>query len=311
MKIQKILVPVDFSNFSKKALEFALFWGDEFGADITLIHVNTMFHKHFDREAFSREYLAIVEEQEAHIREWMSEHNHLMLQGSLELEVLEGASAANEILKYISTHEFDLVFMGTHGRTGAKHLLMGSVAEKVTRLSPAPVMTIHQDMENFKIDNILVPVDFSDYNKPLLSRAVEIAAIFDAKIHMLHVIEHPNFDSFQWFTEELKHYFEIDDEKIKALVAHMKSYVENPVDVDIEYAVIQTGQAYEEIVSYSKDNQIDLVMMATRGFSKFEYFWTFGSTTERVVRLAPCPVLAIRQDVLTESIPATEEMENY
>ncbi len=308
MKFKKILVPVDFSPDSKKALEYAQLWGGEFGADITLLHVNTLFHKHFNKEAFAEEYRKIVAEQEQHIQKWMQEHAHLMLQGSLNVELTQGASAANEILKFISTHHFDLVFMGTHGRTGAKHLLLGSVAEKVSRLSPVPVITTHREMEKLDIQKILVPIDLSDNDKLLVRQTIEIAKVFDAQIHLLHVIEHPSIDSFQWITEDVKHYFEIDDEKVKQLVEFMKTYVDDPTEVDIRYEVVQTGRAYQEIVHYAKENHIDLITMVTRGFSKFEYFWTFGSTTERVVCLAPCPVLAVRQNALQEK--SSEIFEN-
>jgi nucleotide-binding universal stress UspA family protein len=304
MKIKKILVPVDFSEYSQKALEYALLWGDTFEADLTLLHVNTLFHKHFQYEALAEKYLDIIEKQEEHIHQWFKDHaiQTKLKEGSTDFKIQRGKSAAHEILKYISGHHFDLVVMGTHGRTGSKHLLLGSVAEKVSRLSPAPVLTTHIGVEKYGIQNILVPVELADFSKTLIEKAITLAKAFSAQIHLLHVIERgAPPDTFEWVIGEMREKLQFDPE-IKERVQNTLRYYLSDFDYqDNIFKIVKIGDPSREIVLYAQDNDIDLVLMATRGFSKFEYFWSWGSVTERVVRLASCPVLAIRQNILQET----------
>jgi len=295
MKIQRILAPVDFSAYSDKALEFALLWGEEFGAELTLLHVNTLLHEHFEYERMVQDCKGMVEQHEKRIRQWMEEHAHAKSgrKAQINYEVLKGASAPNSILHFISENKFDLVIMGTHGHTGLKHLFLGSVAEKVARLSPVPVLTVHRSVESYEIKKILVPVDFSEFSRPLVENAIAIAKTFDAKVHLMHVLERPTPTSFHWLVESVEPYFELDPEIRERISKTMQSYVDESVRERV-IEVIETGRAYEAIIDYARKNKIDLILMSTRGFSRFDYFWLWGSTTERVVRLAPCSVMTER-----------------
>ena len=302
MNIQKILVPVDFSEYSNRALEYALLWGETFGAELTLVHVNTLFHEHYDYQHFIDRYQQILEEEERQLHEWMQAHAVKAAERKVELkyEILKGRSAANTLLKYLQDHAFDLVVMGTHGRSGIKHLLLGSVAEKISRLSPYPVLTTHKDIEKFQVKQILVPVDFSDYSRQATRNAVAMAKEFDAHIHLLHVFERANAAHFRWMPEDVRAYFDIDSELRERILDELREYKDNSV-ANWTLEVIEEGHAYHEIITYAREKDIDLIVMATRGFNKFEYFWMWGSTTEKVVRLAPCPVLTTRWQPASQS----------
>lgn len=315
MKIRKILVPVDFSAYSDKALEFALLWGEKFGAELTLLHVNTLFHEHFDYERLAQDSQKTINQHEHNIQQWIKEHAHSKSDRKTRInyEVVKGASAPSSILQFITGNKFDLVIMGTHGHTGLKHLFLGSVAEKVTRLSPVPVITVHRSLDNYAIKKILAPVDFSEFSRPLVENAIAIAKTFDARIHLMHVLERPMPTSFNWLVEEVEPYFELDPEMRERISNTMQSYVDESVRERV-IEVIETGRAYEAIIDYARENKIDLIVMSTRGFSKFNYFWLWGSTTERVVRLAPCSVMTERSanmDQLSEIVFAEDADLNY
>lgn len=299
MRIKKILIPVDFSEFSEIALKYALLWGEAFSAELTLLHVNTLFHEHFEYDMLIERYREEIDQQETQIRKWMREHDLHVGRSKVRLnfEVLRSRSAAGSILDFITEEKFDLVVMGTHGRTGARHLFLGSVAEKVARLSPVPVFTTHKDMEIRGIRRILVPVDFSDFSKTLVNSALEIGRVFDARVHLLHVLERLTVTSFRWMSENVWPYFRMDEDLRGRVTGMLRDLVGIPDDPRLVYDVVKAPHAYEAVVNYAGSQGVDLIVMGTRGFSKFDYFWLWGSTAERVLRLAPCPVLTERVGV--------------
>jgi len=143
-----------------------------------------------------------------------------------------------------------------------------------------------------KIKNILVPTDFSETFNHTLNYAVEIAKSMDATLHIIHVIEPIVFSSdivmTKYGLDELRNELEIyakkDLEKITALL--------NEKEVPFITEVLN-GKANEEILNYADRNHIDMICIATHGQGHFENF-LFGSTTEKVLRKANCPVLAVR-----------------
>jgi nucleotide-binding universal stress UspA family protein len=145
----KILVPTDFSEGARAALDRALELRHRYGAALTLLHVYQMPIPYPDGYVFSADILGAIEESarneiakekdraEARARE-------LSAGGTsppIETKVLIGAPAT-AITETAQTAGHDLIVMGTHGRTGLKHLLIGSVAERVVRTAPCPVLTL-------------------------------------------------------------------------------------------------------------------------------------------------------------------------
>jgi nucleotide-binding universal stress UspA family protein len=140
---EKILVPVDFSIHSREALRMAVELGRQFQSAITLVHV-------FEPAVYALPdgYVIFTPQQlEGFIREFerqleSDKQEALRLgAGHVDTRLLEGFPAA-EITRYASEAHSDLIVMGTHGRTGPKHLLLGSVAERVVRTAPCPVLTL-------------------------------------------------------------------------------------------------------------------------------------------------------------------------
>ena len=143
-----------------------------------------------------------------------------------------------------------------------------------------------------KIKNILVPTDFSKRFTHTLNYAVEIAKSMKSVLHIIHVIEPIVFSSDIVVTnlglDELPNELEIlakkDFEKITGSL----------IKKDVKYLTkVLHGTASEEILEYAGKNHIDLICIATHGRGNFENL-LFGSTTEKVLRKASCPVLSVR-----------------
>ncbi len=300
MEYKNILVPVDFSDCSNKALEYAILFGEKYGARLTLFHVIALFQEDVNEAERVQELENYVKKQEDKIRRQMAgSEGKVSARGiSVQTVIQRGINPADTILEYVEENPFDLIIMGTHGRTGLKHVLQGSVAEKVVRLSPVPVLTIHRDVHKFDFDDILVPIDFSMYSHKAVEFAVDLAHNFNSRLVFLHVIEqeiHPSF-----YAAGVTSIFEIDHDLKQRVIQNMQEFVEDFIDENfsVKYVVLE-GKAHREIVEYAKENNMDLIVIATHGLTGLEYL-LLGSTTEKVVRWATCPVFTVKVSSSTE-----------
>jgi universal stress protein A len=145
--IAKILVPVDFSRASKAALEYAVALAKAFRSTITIFHVyetpaimNSIVPG-ADNAVDAEHARAVAQKLIDGLRTAARDNSD-----DVDIEVaaeIEYGSPAQEILSFSRKGSFDVIVMSTHGRTGVKRALMGSVAESVVRRSPCPVLTIH------------------------------------------------------------------------------------------------------------------------------------------------------------------------
>lgn len=146
----------------------------------------------------------------------------------------------------------------------------------------------------FKIKNILLPTDLSTTSLSTAEYAIELAVQYKAKIHLLHVLEKTPpilaIRSLDLSQEKILKSFEEEGKKSldNAIRKIRKGGGEN---VEIE-PVLKKGNDYEEIVRYSKDHKIDLIVIATHGRTGLLHT-LLGSVAEKVIRYAKCPVLVI------------------
>lgn len=292
MSFKKILVPVDFSEFSDKAAEYALFLAEKYRAHITLLHVIILFQEDFDEEEQLKAYEKTIQKKEKEREKQMESHSKTAKKRGVEVNsvLLRGFSIPNSILDYISDKDYDLVVMGTHGHTGFKKLLLGSVTDKVMRESPIPVLTIHKDYNKIEIKEILVPVDLSEYSHITINRGKELAREFNAKLEFLHVVEteaHPEFYNIS-FEPILKENPKLADHITESMIKA------TGIPKDQATYAVKEGKVYKEIKKYADYSQIDLIIMGTHGRGDLEDF-LLGSSSERVVRIASCPVLTVRE----------------
>ncbi|MEZ6091491.1 MAG: universal stress protein [Pirellulaceae bacterium] len=171
--IKRICVPSDFSSASEQAIHYGAAFAKQHGAELHLLHVVHDFGeavKHPDFTASgeqAREYFNQIRDQIPDNPE-VQQHDDAKAKQfleTLEAEAHKGfddvksppwweeirvkrtlryGNPVDEICRYVTLQEIDLLVMGTHGRTGLKHLLLGSVAERVVRISPCPVLTVRE-----------------------------------------------------------------------------------------------------------------------------------------------------------------------
>jgi nucleotide-binding universal stress UspA family protein len=144
-----------------------------------------------------------------------------------------------------------------------------------------------------EIKRVLVPIDFSDYSKNSLKYAVSFIKSFDAELFLIYVIEPviypPDFSMGQIAIPSVD--AEVDKRAFEELENLAKSEI--PPDVKCK-CIIKTGKPFIEIIDTAKQEDIDLIIIASHGHTGVEHI-LFGSTAEKVVRKAPCPVLSFRE----------------
>ena len=145
------------------------------------------------------------------------------------------------------------------------------------------------------IKNILVPIDFSDYSKNALRYAVQFAKQFKAKMYLIYVVEPMIYPADFSMGQVAIPSMDSDlqnraDEELKSLA---KNFIESSIKSE---TIIRTGKPFVEINETAKEVDADLIIMATHGHTGVEHL-LFGSTAEKVVRKAPCPVLTLREPI--------------
>jgi len=160
---------------------------------------------------------------------------------------------------------------------------------RMTTQEPRPrTQTAH-----ISLNRILVPVDFSPLSKKALQYALRLAREFDADVQLIHVIEldvPPMYEGWMIAPPVISNGSNADSaKKLKQLASSVQTAGMKPVQ-----SIVRTGLPAQEIVEAAKQFDVDLIIIATHGYTGWKHF-AIGSTAERVVRAAPCPVMVVRE----------------
>jgi universal stress protein A len=165
------------------------------------------------------------------------------------------------------------------------------MAKTRTRTSK-PVPRARRVELQINLKRILVPIDFSEYSKRALKYAIPFAEHFGASIDLLYVVEPTIYPADFSFGQAG---FPNLEEELRSSGSHeLDSLIQKEIAGRIPARkVIKTGKPFYEIIQYAREAKMDLIIIATHGHSGMEQI-LFGSTAEKVVRKAPCPVLVVR-----------------
>jgi len=147
----------------------------------------------------------------------------------------------------------------------------------------------------YKINKILVPIDFSDYSKSALRYSIEFSKCFGAELVLVYVVEPQVYPADFTMGQVAVPPIEADMTKIAQNELEQLAKTEIGDDVKSQ-TVIRTGSPFIEINNAASELDVDLIIIATHGHTGVEHL-LFGSTAEKVVRKAPCPVLTLREPI--------------
>jgi nucleotide-binding universal stress UspA family protein len=297
LKINKILYATDFSECAKHVLPHALYLMKKYDAELHMLHAivlhpedphNPAYYFSDEDELYQRLKDNAYERMKSEIEYYNSDFFRI-------IKVQErGIAPAPVILEYADKKEIDLIVLGSSGHRGYDRSFLGNVSEEVVRLAICPVLTIHEPQKNLNIESknyILVPLDFSVHSKTALEYAKKIAPIYNAQLQLLHVVEEsshpPHYASVKSSVSEFIPDIKNNSEKI---MREFLSEVKGP-DADAKLLVIE-GRAAHDIVKFANDQKINMIILATHGLTGIEHLH-LGSVSEKVVRMANCPVLTV------------------
>lgn len=170
------------------------------------------------------------------------------------------------------------------------------MAKKAARRKLSGVKKQARDKKPARIDlnRILVPIDFSGYSRKALQYAIPFARQFNASIDLIYVVEPTVYPADFSFGQV--GFPAIEDELRKRGAEELDELLQNEIRRRVQARrAIRTGKAFYEIIQYAREEKMDLIIIATHGHTGIEHA-LFGSTAEKVVRKAPCPVLVVRTD---------------
>ena len=281
-----ILCPIDMSELSDLALKYAHVGARLFNASLTVLHA---MHVEVPRY-LSRELTAQVvkeldnaktagsQELEAHVRRILGETDSKNVRMRYRVTDSEPAEA---VMQALTGNQADLVVMGTHGYSGLKHWMLGSVTESILHRSKAPVFIVRQKITDFidttqpeampRIQHVLCPCNLTTTAGHALQVAAALAGRFGARLTVLRSMESGAT------TDE------------KDFPAWIQKTV--PDFHDIDFAV-RRGTAAAQAIGLARELNSDLIVLGAH-HKPFEHSTVVGRTTELVLRHAPVPVLVV------------------
>jgi nucleotide-binding universal stress UspA family protein len=292
--IRRILCPIDASEPSALALRHAVAVARWSGASLTMLHVS------------APERLRVAgrepEDTEAAIQKWMEDQFQSVDGTGVCVQLIARTGApARGIVACAAQLPADLIILGTHGAGGFERLVLGSVAEKVLRTAPCPVLTVpprEAGVSRVPFQHVLCALDFSECSLAALEYAMAVAVGSGAALTLAHVIEWP------WVEPPAPVFSELPALEAAALAEfrqrreqqareHLAGFVPETLAERCRTR-ISHGRAHAELLKLAVDEHADLIVLGVHGRNPLDMAM-FGSTTHQVVRRATCPVLTVRR----------------
>ncbi|RIV73710.1 universal stress protein [Flagellimonas aequoris] len=184
--MKSIIVPVDFSNQSEKALKVAASLAKEHGAELLVLHMLEL------SPAIMGESGYISQEQVVHLikigeKRFTDFLNKPYLKDIKVTPVIKHYKVFSEVNEIAEKHKADLIVMGSHGADGLQEIFIGSNTERVVRTSDVPVLVIKGDVEDFQPRTFVFASDFEEESLPALKKAKEMSDLLKSKFHLVYI----------------------------------------------------------------------------------------------------------------------------
>jgi len=292
--INRLLLATDFSEWAGRAEDYACSLACSWRAHLTVITVlefppglnpDYPVHQHYltDRTREAGDQLADFKQRASR-------------RGIVVATRIATGIPSEEVNAAAQADETDLIIMGTRGKTGLAHVLLGSTAERVIRTAPCPVLAVHMVKDEapvghggVSLERILVPIDFSDCSLEALEYAVMVARQAKASIELLHVLEPVSYGLD--FT--LGHAADREQKRER-----LKKSLQNISDALSAAGItvrnhLRGGLPADSILDDARTSGSDLIVMGTHGRRGLSHVMA-GSVAEAVLRRTRCPVLTVR-----------------
>ncbi len=286
MKNIKILVPLDFSDLSTRALTAAQRIAKLLDGSIT------PFHAYLPISEMEGPYMLGVgttptedyDEIEKTLKERLDDIAREYVDTDyLNESIISVGNAAHTIAE--EGQDYDMIVMSTHGRTGFTRFFLGSVAEKVLRIANIPVLVVDKESNLGPIQRILTTTDFSENSHAAFPLVNALAQASGAEVELLNILsydpQHDEKPDKNKISIREKRLDIVSKEELHEIGDHLNSKV-----------IVSSDTPHETILNHNLNNPADLIVMATVGRTGIDYLM-MGSTTANVVRHVKTPVLSV------------------
>jgi nucleotide-binding universal stress UspA family protein len=296
ISIARILCPVDFSDFSRRALDYAVGIARWYDARLTALHVLPPIPT-FGPPIGEGLYppLAFSPQDLRQFQDELAAFAGASGVAAVDTEVVQG-SVTGEILRHAADLPADLIVMGTHGRSGFERVMLGSVTEKILRKALCPVLTVPAaaaDLApvNALFSRVLCAVDFSPASIRALALAQSLAGEAGANLCVMNVLEPVSVFEPVAATGGDESARQADQRRDAR--HRLEELISDDARTFAEVAeVVVAGKPYQEVLRVAAERRADLIVMGAHGGRLG--LPAFGSTAAHVVRDAGCPVLTVR-----------------
>ena len=283
---KQILCPIDMSELADLALKYAHLGATMFKAELTLLNAVHFEYPRYLSKEVTEHVVKELERAKVDTRKHLADHARKILGDAIDNTPMHyravDVDPTSAILQTAQEMQSDLIVMGTHGYSGFKHWMLGSVAEKMLHLSKVPVFTIRQKENDFidptqpsilpQINHILCPCNLSASAAHALITAASISKRLNAELTVLLSLESPTKADKTRLLEWLE---------------------ENLPDSSTINSVLYKGEAADQTIRAVKKLGADLIVIGICHHPFGDGGTVVGRTSERVVRYAPVPVLSV------------------
>jgi nucleotide-binding universal stress UspA family protein len=297
--IRRILCATDLSPASEPAWEETRLLARVLGAEVLLLHVLPLmaipFEGYFPPSLYQEIAEATEREAGAILDTWLAKLADPRVKA--RSRVVEGAPALR-ILEVAREEGSDVVVVGTHGRTGMGRILLGSVADRVVRAAPGPVVTVRPQPAGrrpARLERILYATDLSPTARAAWPWVVALARATGASVDVLHVSMQPVPDrhlSPELLGRMAAALEELGRTEVERFLQQWERAEPGGLPRDRVQVLPGQGVVQDQIAHWAQERGADLIVMGTHGWSGL-LRWMLGSVVQQVLQTAPCPVLTV------------------
>jgi nucleotide-binding universal stress UspA family protein len=292
---KRLLVPLDGSALAEVALPVASFLAETLGASVTLLHI---IERDAPAEVHSERHLTDPAEALAYLGQIAQNAFPSGVKVITHVHTVEVKDVAQSIADHSEELGPDLIIMCTHGSSGAKEWLFGSIAQQVVSISEVPLLLIPPKCcrSEFRCRMILVPLDGYEQHEVGLSLALDLAHITAGRIYLLMVIPTPGklegerAAVRQMLPGTMSAILDIQQEQGSRYLAQLIQRVDRP-DIDLQAGVAR-GDPVPTIIDTADKLGADLVVLGTHAKTGADAFWS-GSATPKISGRSQIPLLLV------------------
>ena len=273
--MKSIIVPVDFSNQSEKALKVAASLAKEHKAELLVLHMLELSPSIMGESGY------ISQEQVVHLiklgeKRFSDFLDKPYLKDVPVVPVIKHYKVFSEISEVAEKHKADLIVMGSHGADGLQEIFIGSNTERVVRTSDIPVLVIKgNEVDDFNPKNFVFACDFEKESIPALKRAKQMAELLGSKLHLVYI----NTPGDEFMSTNDAH------EKISEFL--------NEAKIGMEVEIFNDYTVEKGVLNYSENISADLIGIPTHGRRGLSHFF-MGSIGEDIANHSEAPVITFK-----------------